>query len=81
MIYVIDGKNYIRVSSYYREVTVEKVDDNYVVKPVLKDKPIFIKNTDRYEELTPKEVYLKDNSDEDNFEMPVRKRKIKEDII
>lgn len=34
MIYVINGKPYVKVANYYKEVSVEKKGNEYSVKPV-----------------------------------------------
>ncbi len=37
MLYIIEGKPYIKVSNYYKLVEVNKKGNEYVVKPIGKD--------------------------------------------
>ena len=53
MIYVIENKPYIKVSNYFRGVTIEKKGNEYVVKPI-KSKEAKIEVMNPYIKLNPK---------------------------
>ena len=63
MIYMIKGKPYIRVSNYYKEVSVDKKGKEFYVKPI-GGKETRIENPDMKEvfQMTVEDYYKKNSS-------------------
>lgn len=69
MIYVINGKYYILVSGYYKEVTVKKTGKGYEVKPVEKSNETKIEAStmkNKVSVMTVQELLEKNNKSLDN---------------
>lgn len=69
MIYVINGKYYILVSGYYKEVTVKKTGKEYEVKPVEKSNQTKIEAStmkNKVSVMTVQELLEKNNKSLDN---------------
>lgn len=62
MIYVINGKPYVKVANYYKEVSVEKKGKEYIVKP-LGGKETRVENPDMKEvsQISVEDFYKKNS--------------------
>lgn len=63
MLYMIKGKPYVRVSNYYKEVSVDKKGKEFYVKPI-GGKETRIENPDMKEvfQMTVEDYYKKNSS-------------------